>query len=355
MSDGSCRPVPVYLVRMVTWGDWEYRQVAEDLRLGPLATRPSWWDEGVRTVESTIETLLAFNLEGITGLPLHLLRRSHRIDPTADIIATDPLRRIHLFEVKKRSFSGQSAAQLNQYLLQHVFQDPEEFLVESAEKGKAQVTPLRVARDVVGAWTNNDGPGTGYSKLLEELAEDHPLLRYNGNRLSKYRYRKLDEAEQLRLVYAALAANAEGKGLQVPSLDRANTVAEYWSPRLQTELSLPESQLTAERRLVLWLVGASFSEQALERVRLWRRSGIDARALCVTGRSNGHSWTLRVRRETIPRRDQTEIGLLARANDPSQAPTTVKAVFYDEKSASTHSRHGGEPLDQPIVKIKGEV
>lgn len=184
----------------------------------PDSRRTRLLGRGCAFVESTIETLLALDLEALTGLPLQLVRRSDQIDPSSDIVATDALGRVHIVEVKKKSFSGQAASQLNQYLLQHVFEDSNLFLAQASQRGTEQSNPVWLARYFTGVWSNHNGPGTGYKKIRSELGLDHRLLDYNGSSLSQYRYSKFDEADKLPLVHAALTSHGASEGLTVPNL-----------------------------------------------------------------------------------------------------------------------------------------
>lgn len=340
---------------MVRWQEWEYWPVSNQFEVqDPTSERPGFWTSGVRSIEATVETLLALNLMRIVGFPLRLVRRAFPIDPSADIVATDILRRVHLFELKKGSVSGQAAAQLEQYLLKHVFGDADRFLTEGADQGQQQITTHQVARDIMGVSANERSGIVGYRKIRHELGDDHALIkRKDGKRLSSYGYGKLMGDDKLRLIHAALDVHARKRSLSpLPPFDQVERTAEAWSQKLSGQAEPPSSVLQAERRLVLWLVGASISPDALEQVRRWRRSGIDARVLRITGRSDGKRWVLGVRREAAPQRDQAENEVLERAADLTRAPTRVKLVFYNEQAASSHMRHGGELLDDPIVKLR---
>ena len=348
----NLRPTEVHSVCMTEWGDWKYLPVNGDLTIGKPVGEPENWSSGVRSVEATIETLLARNLQVFTGLPIQLVRRAYQIDPSADIAATDSVGRVHLFELKKGSFSPQDAAQLNQYLLGNVFADADEYLGAAFSDAQTQRTADWLARCVTGVWANHHGPGTAYKKVRNELGVDNPLFQHDGRPLSKYRWTRLSRASQRRLIHAALTTHASRHGLTVPDLDRIEEVAEKWADDLQKG-PLARPVLTAERRLVLWLVGSSISQGALERVRQWRRAGIDARPLRIEARSDGGRWVVRVSREPIPQRDMAERELLEQAASWDKAPTTVKVGFYEERAPSKHQRHGGHPLEQPIVRIKG--
>ncbi len=337
---------------MVEWQDWEFRSVSDKLDVAVIVDRPESWNAGIRSIEATIETLLAFNLSELVGMPLTLVRRAYPIEPAADIIATDPLRRIHLFELKKGSVSGQSAAQLEQYLFKHVFGDADRFLADAAKLGKAQASQLRLARDIAGVWANERTGIVGFKKALRELNEGHPLLNPGGRRLTAYRYGKLSQEDQLVVVHAALAVHAAKRDLAFPKLNEVLETARTWEDRLACESVDGPTRLVAERRLVVWLVGSNISPAALERVRLWRRSGIDARVLRVTARSTGGRWVLGVRRELAPDRDEVEQDLFERATDSSRTATRVKAVFYDERPASKNSRLGGALLEKPRIGFR---
>ena len=336
----------------MNWSEWEYREGGRHLDLGHPSSEPEYWKTGIHAREATIETLLAFHLQTITGLPLQLVRRADPIDPSADIVATDRLARVHLFELKKKSFSGAAAAQLEQYLLQHVFADAEQFIATESRRGLFQVTQFELARDISGVWANLDGQKFGFRGIVSSLGKDHHLLHRDGRTLTQYRYRKVDERAKIELIHAGMRSHGSREGLTVPGLGSIMETAEGWSAHLKEAGRKVESHLVAERRLVLWLVGARINSDALERVRRWRRSGVDARVLQLAGRSDGTRWTLGIRRENVPQREQAEHNLLAQAADPNTAVTSVKAVFYEERSASMSSRHGGDPLAEPIIKLR---
>lgn len=71
---------------MLVWRDWVYRPVAADLSIGDVIDEPDTWRTGTRSLEATIETLLAFNLSTLVGMPIWLVRRAFPIEPAADIV-----------------------------------------------------------------------------------------------------------------------------------------------------------------------------------------------------------------------------------------------------------------------------
>jgi len=347
-------PLPIArLACMIIWDEWEYWSITDELVVSPPSpNRPSSWS-GRKSIEATVETLLALNLTTLTGIPLRLLKRASPIEASADIIATDALHRIHIFELKKGSISGQSAAQLEQYLLRYVFADPDAFINAMADLGGPQVTEIQLARDIAGVWANERVGIVGYKKIVRELGEGHALLNPGGRRLSKYAYsNKLSDEDKLDLFYATLTVHAQKRNLVMPDFDEVKRVAKLWSELFADEPLPASGGLTARKRLVLWLVGSSISDDAIERVRLWRRSGVDARVLQVAGRSDGKRWTLGVRREHAPQRTEAEMRILERAASESGEQRIVKVEFYDRKAASQHSRHGGELLDEPIAELR---
>ncbi len=345
-------PPPVSLDSMIDWQDWEYRPVNSRLVVGGSVAESELRSVVVESIEATIETLLAFNLPELVGLPLQLVRRAYPMEPSADIVATDPLRRVHLFELKKDKVSGEAAAQLEQYLLRHVFGDADQYLADAATHGESQAGRSRLGRDIVGVWANERMGTQGYKKIVRELGETHPMLNPGGRRFTQYRWDKSGSEDQLELIHAALAIHGQKRGLTMPPLDEIVDTAGMWEQRLANSAFHTETRLIAERRIVVWLVGARIDPKALERVRLWRRAGIDARVLELTATSNGEKWMLGVRREAAPQRDQTEQGLFSQAADLSQPATRVKVAFYDERPPSENSRHGGGLLDNPIVKFR---
>ena len=122
-----------------TFGPWQYHTVQPDLTIGaPSLHPPDGWESGLTGTEEPLETLLAFNLASLTRLPLRFLNRAVALEAAVDIVATDPIRRIHLFELKKKSVSGQDAAQLEHYLLRHLFEDPDDYLETVASHGSSR-------------------------------------------------------------------------------------------------------------------------------------------------------------------------------------------------------------------------
>lgn len=337
---------------MVTWAEWEYREIGRHLELGDPCSKPEFWETGIPAREATTETLLALHLETITGLQLQLCRRANPMEASADIVATDALARVHLVELKKKAFTGAAAAQLEQYLLQHVFTDAEHFLATEARRGRSQVTLFELARDIIGVWANLDAQTFGIRGLISALGRDHDLLNRDGRPLTMHGYKRVDDTTRLELVHAGMHSHGVREGLTVPELDSIIESAEVWSARFDGADTNAESNLVADRRLVLWLVGARINPDAVERVRRWRRAGIDARVLEIAGKSDGTRWVLGIRRENLPQRERAEHGLFALSGDPNHTKTRVEAVFYEERSASTGKHRGGDPLADPIIKLR---
>jgi hypothetical protein len=103
--------------------------------------------------------------------------------------------------------------------------------------------------------------------------------------------------------------------------------------------------------VVIWLVGRTIQDLALERVRLWRRAGVDARVLRLEVRLTERGWGLRCLREDAPFRDRIEerlFGLADQNVERGDAPE-LRCRFYDETSASAAKSKGGRLLDDPIA------
>lgn len=110
------------------WDSWRYAPVEADMSLGPSVDKPSAWASSVRGVESSVETLLAIHTEQFVGFPLRFLRRDRPLHGAEDLVATDDIGRIHIFELKKGSISEQAASQLEYYLFRYLFQNPDAFV-----------------------------------------------------------------------------------------------------------------------------------------------------------------------------------------------------------------------------------
>lgn len=341
---------------MIEWRPWEYFPVSNNLSLEDSTSEVSdSWRGGIRSVEATVETLLMFNLSTLVGIPLRALRRAYAMESSADMIATDPLGRIHLFELKKGSVSGQAAQQLEQYLLEYVFSDPDEFLAAVERSGRRQTSTFHLARDIMGVQANRRIETVGYKTIVRELGSHHELLvRPSGRSLTRYGYGHLDESEHLAILHTALDRSCQRRGFgPPPPIDVIQGYAVEWSRKLRGQLGKSQGPLVADQRLVIWLVGTSISPAALERVRLWRREGLDARVLRATARNDGSSWVLGVRRERTSERDAVEAEILAMAQKPTQPPGNVKLSFYSQESASTDLSKGGGLLSDPVAEISG--
>lgn len=326
-----------------TFGPWQYHTVQADLTIGaPSLDPPEGWESGLLGTEEPLETLLAFNLASLTRLPLRFVNRAGALEAAVDIVATDPIRRIHLFELKKKSVGGQDAAQLEHYLLRHLFEDPDDYLETVASNGWTRTRLDWTARYLCGLYANEAMKITGLKKIRDQLGVDHPMaLDVEGRALSKYRWDRLDPFEQLRRLHPAIGSHAAERGIvDYPDLETIFEKGKQWSVRLTPEL--PETSLTAERRLVLWLVGKSISADALERIRMWRRAGVDARPLRLDFRHLHDRRVIAVRREQAETRDELETKFFDHIRDNPNLVGSVSLDFYDRRAASAGRRHGGD-------------
>lgn len=331
-----------------------YGSIGPDLRIGRQAPdEPNSWVGARRVREEPTETLLALNLKALTGLPLAWVRFSGAMDPSVDLVATDPLGRVHLFELKKASVGAQEATQLEQYLLRHVFDDSRAFLTDSLKHGRQQSERDPLARRVTGLFANERIVSFGSRNLVRLLGPDHHDAQAPGGRsLTSYQWSKLSSAEQTRRIHAALAARTRRDDWP-DCLDLSMTLqlARRLSGQLRRALSQIQSALEVQRPIVLWLVGRTIQDPALDRVRMWRRAGLDARVLFLEVRRTDSGWLVRVRHEQAEQRRTLERRLFELQAPEEKVRPTVRLHLYDEASASSSHGHGGNLLPEPYARI----
>jgi hypothetical protein len=132
--------------------------------------------------------ILALQLSAIAGQTMTPLKRGYPMEAAGDIVATDPLGRLHLFELKKGPFSPRHVDQIEHYLLGHVFHGPEVFRDQCLEEAARQFTPESIARDLLGA-AAGVRIGTCVPRFVTEHVVDwHELVGEPAAKLSKSRY-----------------------------------------------------------------------------------------------------------------------------------------------------------------------
>ena len=100
---------------------------------------------------------------------------------------------------------------------------------------------------------------------------------------------------------------------------------------------------------VIWLVGRGIDPGAQQRVRLWRRAGLDARCLIVDARQSPTTgqWIACVRREEFPERDEA-LDFIESHPELIEGDVRVERLelrFYESRAASsTDLAGGGLPL-----------
>ena len=311
------------------------------------------WEKATPVVEEVVETLLALHLPRFTAAQVAFLKRGFAMESAGDLVGTDPLGRLHLFELKKDAFAPRDVDQLEQYLLGHLFRDPELFREHCRRQGAHQLQPARLARAILGAQANMRMATTGARFVTRHLPADHPLLADLPGPLTKGRYGKLSPREQLQLLHAACAARQPDRANRLSCPDRLQAAAQQHAQRLARELDANEPLLRPSRPVVLWVVGQRFSPHVLERLRQWRRSGLDARPLAVEVRHRGDSLCAHVTRERAEPRHRLEARVIDHASthhDATQRPP-VDLMLYHEATPSSSRQHGGGPLDNPHATL----
>ena len=125
-----------------------------------------------------------------------------------------------------------------------------------------------------------------------------------------------------------------------------------WAKAIHSDLTSrkparPRVRPTGE--VVIWLVGRGIDPGALQRVRLWRRAGLDARCLIVDARQSPETgqWIVQVQREEFPERDKA-LDCIASHQESIEDDDWVKRLelrFYESRAASsTDLAGGGLPL-----------
>jgi len=258
--------------------------------------------------EDVMQTLLWLHVANFTGEHVTVFARSGREWGIADLMGIDSIGRIHLFELKKHTVTESVANQLTHYLLAHLFEDAGELLRYWKEKfcpavlddqvmGLDAYLAAALADERLDTW----GPRfVGQTEGRDE-AGIAALDRQWATTLSP------DAKSELLFKCLRLKVHVR-RGVElpaVPSREQFADLAKQWRPKLDP---LPELErgpsISVRDRLVLWLVGPRVAGDARERIRQWRRAGLDARWLELDVRPVPASldWDVRVRREWAPHR-----------------------------------------------------
>jgi hypothetical protein len=261
-----------------------------------------------RVCEDVMQTVLWLHAAAFTGEPVTIFARSGREWGIADLMGIDSIGRIHLFELKKHTVTASVANQLTHYLLAHLFEDARELLTHWKGKFGPEVlddiqmglhaylaAALADERlDILGARFVARAEGRDESGIAAfEKQWDHELSR----------------DERAELLIKALRIKAQARrgvdSASIPTREQFAELARQWRVRLDPlgELNR-ERSVRLQERLVLWLVGPRVAGDAMERIRSWRRAGVDARwlELDVQPVPASLEWDLRVRREWAPHR-----------------------------------------------------
>ena len=328
-----------------------YWELGADLDLvGCQREAPAGWDAATGVPEEVAETVLLLHLAELTGVAMAFLKRGDAIEPAGDVAAVDRLGRLHVFELKKDAFAPRHVDQLEQYLLGEVFRDPEAFREDAVRGGRRQLAPEMLARSLLGARAGRRMANTGAAFIAASLQPAHPLLAALGGTLTKSRYGRMSPAEQLGLLHAACVAASDERSL--PSLEAVLTAARRHGNRLLADLDATQPRLRLDRPLVLWVAGARIGSQVRERLRRWRRAGLDARPLEVEVRHHHATLLARVVGERAPARQDLERQLLAYVGEqPDNTRPPAQLDLYKQARPSDPIGRGGGLLATPTARI----
>lgn len=342
--------------RNLEWSPPRFATLGDDVGLGALrwteAADPDW-ARATPCVEENLETLLTFHLASLSGRDLTPRRRGWVMEPGQDLVATDRLGRIHLFELKKGSVTPSDCDQLEHYLLKQLFADRDSFLAEADAQFALQVDPDRTTRAIVAAMAAQRGDLVGLRLAKRWLTAEHALLRPDGRELTTYRYGRLSPAQQRRFAIEVLRERASNRELiseDAGWFDSVTALGAAWSARL---LAPPPAPLAIPAQpMVLWLVGRQIGIGAQERIRRWRAAGVDARALKLEVRRRQQGWLISVTAEHAPIRNRLEDVVVEYL---SRRPSLARVQFqlYERVNPSATKSRGGRLLETPKVRLDG--
>lgn len=311
--------------------------------LEQLNCEPGDWHSSQRPQpdEEVIETFLAFHLGQLTAEPVTVFARGGDYWNTCDLMALDTFGRFHLFEVKKGTVNTAVAEQLSNYLLTHLFADAEALLRDWWPRYRTDVLGDRLVLHLAGALAELRTVNLG-RKFVSRWADPRSAPEAPDQVARQNQWLKIPPIRRRELlIHALLRYAVEHTHLdraEVPDLESLNAIADAWARKLAPTEDPPRPALIADRKTVIWLVGRTIHPAARERIRLWRRAGIDARWLAVEVRRDQHraSWHLRVESERAPQRAELSRKLLEWIRqDAGERPLgKVKVELYEDRVPS---------------------
>ncbi|MCX8007139.1 MAG: hypothetical protein N3B11_03375 [Coriobacteriia bacterium] len=315
-----------------------------------------------KALEEVMESILVVNLPGLLRERVQFLYRGGDTWGVEDITGLDNLGRFHLFELKRDGLSEKVTEQLATYLLGNLFRSGDDYLDEKWSLNQQLLTvgrwALYLAAALANTRTSNLGP--------DDVNQWHPaVVSGSAPPFTRTSWRRLSDDTKYEGLYEwgteAMVAKAT-KTRGVTDVDA--TMVYEWAERLQERLggSKPvRPRVRPGGQVVIWLVGRSFDKAVLDRVRLWRRAGIDARCLMMEARQSLRTgqWVVRVQRERFPEREQA-LNAIARMQAAIEADPKYKELaleFYDTRAPSNPDlSSGGTPLrDKSSVLLKEQT
>lgn len=358
--------------------DEQFAELGPDLALAGLefsAQRPKRFPKHLsshayRGDEEALETLMLLHFEAFFNVAPLRVAIGRPNTSEADIVALDSLGRVHIVEAKEGVFGQPAFEQALQYALRFIFFDAKHALFEPdrVKEGSQEWLAKRVAGVWAATRSSAIGPGRSGRDLVKE---DDTLARhlretFGETKWSRGKWAALTPEQRARVVHEYLYAEArlqlKDAGARVkrqrvdfPAFDELWRIAGEWASRLDTPLkggpTSPDNLvLDANRPLVLWLVGAGFSEAALEGVKYYRALGMDVRPMAVNYRSEPGTqrWFLQRQMEDFPLRAQLERRVVEKIGTKefeSPEKRTLEFRLYNVKTpASKFDAAHGDPL-----------
>ncbi len=303
--------------------------------------------------EDVMQTFLWLHAADFTGEPITIFARSGKEWGVADLMGIDTIGRIHLFELKKHTVTASVANQLTHYLLAHLFEDPCELLGYWKDKFPAAVledVPAYLASAVADERLDILGPRFIAQSEGRDAAGIAAFEKEWDHHLSP-------GARTMRLLDALRTKGQMRRGLPldaIPTQDAFLDLARQWRRKLDPLPELDrERPFRLQERLVLWLVGPRVAGDALERIRSWRRAGVDARWLEIDVQPAPASleWNVRVRREWAPHRTavvkekwplvQAALQKWIDKRPDDRGRCSISLQFYDRRRPSDPGDEGG--------------
>ena len=375
---------------MFVWGEAEYAVFGHEAGLGGLefsSSKPRGFPAAGRRMnrvdEEVLETMLLLHFEALFGAsPVRVVCASP-MSSQPDVIALDGLGRVHLVEAKKDKVKVGDFDQALQYALRYIFHDARIGLFNKQPPDPTEWLAGRICGLWSGVRSDTLGPRAAGAALakqdrtLKTKLREHfgPLSRGSGRlwgtktwedfgprKRSSATYQLAHSAARMRL--KTFASQTKRRRPSFPAEEALWPLAERWAERLPIGPSarrLGEDELTfdANRPLVLWLVGPSFSGNVEEKARAYRALGMDVRLLQanVLSPPGEARWFMDVHRERFAARDDIErqlAELAASASVDTARPPRLVMRLYRVKSPSDRGEAAfGTPLVRPSAKISG--